>query len=217
MKELRALALALTLLAPFAWAADTAKKPAPNCASKSGEAEKTVCLDSRLATLDDRLERIWDWYLTAFDDEALRAAIEVEKVTWLQERDACRKDAACLGKTYEDRTALLSGKGPGRPLAGVFQSPAGELAVYPFAAGYLVSIRTSDPADGKWSCEAYGTGTGAAKKLAISLGALKTAAHLGDDGVMRVGDNAAATAVAQQYCGLNGTISFSYRPKPQKP
>lgn len=210
MNRIRAAAaLPLLVCASISFAAETPARP--SCEAAATEAERTVCSDPRLARLDDRLARAWDSYLAAFDDEPMRAVIEKDRTAWLEERNACKSDAACLGKAYAVRADLLHGKSPRRRLAGIYGSSSGEMAVYPASGAYLVSIRTSDQSQGAWSCEVYGTGVSLGKSLTIAVGDSNIAAHLGDDGAMRIGSPESTAAVEQRYCGLNGSISFTYK------
>src|SRR5262245_28989517 len=90
-------ALSYSVLMTFAQAATF------DCKRASSFAEKVICSDSRLASMDDQLGRLYKNALSASSDsEGLKA----EQKAWLSLRNQC-KDSDCIMKAYTDRISAL--------------------------------------------------------------------------------------------------------------
>ena len=184
-----------------------------DCRKAAGEVEKSVCADPRLGQLDQRLAKLWRSYLNAFaDDHRLLKVIRGEQTAWLAQRNACKSDGACVGKAYEKRYDLLAGRQADRPFAGAHVSTSGTLAVYPLNDGsYLASVMTSDASGGSWTCEVFGTGSASGNSLTLSVDKKYSLVVSRDRGALKIAESEATGAVEQLYCGLNGSITFTYR------
>ena len=206
-------ALRLLLLAAVPLAAHAQAKPAPsfNCDGATIESEKAICSDPQLARLDQRLAKVWNSYLDNFDDGRLLKILRGDQAAWLAQRDACGPESACIGSAYAERYGLITGQQASRRFAGVYQSPSGTMTVYPAKDGsYLVGIMTSDVGRGAWSCVVAGVGSGSGNLLTAMVGA-DFLEVFRDGAGMKIESNKPTWAVEQKNCGLNGSISSTYR------
>ena len=206
-------ALLACSLIPAAARAEPAGGASFDCRKAAAEAEKTVCADPKLAQLDRNLANLWKSYLSAFEDEhQMLKALRGEQSAWLARRNACKSDGACVAAAYAKRYELLSGKLAERPFAGIHESPSGTMAVFPANDGtYLVSIMTSDVNGGSWNCEVFGAGTASGNSLALGVDKKYRLAVSRDRGALKIDESEATGAVERSYCGLNGSITFTYR------
>lgn len=75
------------------------------CASAGIPAEKTICGNSRLSTLDDVLNVAYK--RAKFDSPKAHAEIDMEHRHWTSRRNACGKDVGCLTKRYDEQIQFL--------------------------------------------------------------------------------------------------------------
>lgn len=75
-----------------------------DCARAKTSTEKAICADSGLSSLDEVLELM---YSSALRNAATPDAIRSEQRAWLQLRNACGSDSACLQEAYQQRLAAL--------------------------------------------------------------------------------------------------------------
>jgi len=92
-----ALASCLLLAAPLARAASF------DCRKAASPAEKTLCSDAELSTLDDELASA---YRAALGASADPAGVKASQLQWMKKREACA-DAPCLRTAYQGRIAEL--------------------------------------------------------------------------------------------------------------
>jgi uncharacterized protein len=99
-----ALAIALACNAPLAHAADYAPL---DCTHTKTAAEKTVCGSYALGQAEARMATL---YSVAASLVAMgqRGDIGDAQRQWLQRRDACGRDIACLTRAYSDRIGQLN-------------------------------------------------------------------------------------------------------------
>ena len=95
-------------LAILCLAAEAASGASFDCAKASTAAEKLVCSDQGLSTLDERLSEV---YRQALKKAPAKDAMRKEQQQWIGTvRDACA-DAACMSAAYEARIGALEGPG----------------------------------------------------------------------------------------------------------
>ncbi|KVO48262.1 hypothetical protein WL04_07475 [Burkholderia ubonensis] len=68
------------------------------------EAEKAICADATLSTLDGDLAAAWKRTLAEASDAG---ALKASQHDWLTQRDACGSDTRCLADRYHERLSLL--------------------------------------------------------------------------------------------------------------
>lgn len=185
--------------------------PTFDCRKAAHPAEKAICADGELARLDRTLGTLWKAVRRGFEDEKLLAAMRRDQAGWLSARNDCKADAACIAASYRKRIAFLGGAG-GDSFPGVFEAKdVGTATVYRMGERYAVSIRTSDPAAGNWTCELEGTATANGRTLSIVSGDLRLPADLAAPDTFTVMPGEPAEKAEAQACGLNGRLAFSFR------
>jgi len=103
-----------------------------DCAKAKSPAEKAVCADPALSTLDERLAAAYKAAMAGAPD---RAAVKAAQFKWMrEERDVCA-DKACLAAAYERRIASLQtpaaqAAAEAPPASGVKASPFAWLLDY---------------------------------------------------------------------------------------
>ncbi|MGS4946640.1 peptidoglycan-binding protein [Meridianimarinicoccus sp. RP-17] len=80
--------------------------PSFDCALALSDAERAICADPRLGTLDRQLAAAWAAASAA-------GTPAEEQRAWLAERNACGTDAACLAATMQARLGALTGTATG--------------------------------------------------------------------------------------------------------
>jgi uncharacterized protein len=75
-----------------------------DCVSAASKTEKTICSDSRLSDLDEKLGERWRSTLAKVPDPK---ALKTDQRQWLKNRNACGSSAACLRRQYLMRLAEL--------------------------------------------------------------------------------------------------------------
>ncbi|WP_437558046.1 lysozyme inhibitor LprI family protein [Acidithiobacillus sulfuriphilus] len=86
------------------------QKPAAACAQARSSTEKTICDQSTLKKLDTEMAAAYHHALTATapNTPARKSLIDNQR-RWLQTRDACQADVACIKKAYQERIQVLKG------------------------------------------------------------------------------------------------------------
>ncbi len=89
-------------------------KPAPSfaCTRAATDAERAICRSFSLASYDKSVAKAYARALAAAresKDAANVARLQADQRGWLQARDRCRADEACLRKAMDDRLEALSG------------------------------------------------------------------------------------------------------------
>ncbi|MFZ0606446.1 MAG: lysozyme inhibitor LprI family protein [Xanthobacteraceae bacterium] len=99
-----AVAIAVFCTAPFALAADYAPL---DCTQAKTAAEETVCASYALGQAEARMATL---YATAASLVAMgqRGDIGDAQRQWLQRRDTCGRDVACLSRAYRNRIGQLN-------------------------------------------------------------------------------------------------------------
>jgi peptidoglycan hydrolase-like protein with peptidoglycan-binding domain len=88
--------------APVVATAPAEVGPSFDCALALSDAERAICADPRLGTLDRQLAAAWA--------EAAAAGTPADaQRAWLAERNACGTDASCLADTMQARLSALTG------------------------------------------------------------------------------------------------------------
>ena len=100
-----ALAAAMLLAPGAAGAADYAPM---NCAKAKSAAEKTICKDYGLGQLEARMATLYA-VATSLVAMGQRGDMQGAQRDFLQERENCGADAACIRKKYDARIADLQG------------------------------------------------------------------------------------------------------------
>ena len=98
-----AIAIACVAVSP-AFAGDYAPL---DCARAKAPAEKTVCWNYALGQAEARMATLYG-IATALVAMGQRGDLGDAQRQWLQRRDACGRDVACLTKAYKDRISQLS-------------------------------------------------------------------------------------------------------------
>jgi uncharacterized protein len=94
---------ALTLAALPAQAADYAPL---NCAAASNATEKTICGSYSLGQQEARMATLYQW-ATSFVAMGQRGDIQDAQRAFLNARNACGANVACLRKAYDGRISQL--------------------------------------------------------------------------------------------------------------
>ncbi len=84
----------------------TPVKPSFNCAKAWSKAEKAICANLEIATLDNEMVSIYVKHRRALRGARRRALINQQK-QWLKQRNACGSDVACLAQRYGERIQQL--------------------------------------------------------------------------------------------------------------
>lgn len=188
--------------------------PSFACARAANAAERAICAAPALAALDVRIAAGYR------AGSALFAALpgwREEQRTFIVERDRCGADRACLGtRMRAPASALAGGPDPSRPgpsdaFAGRYRPVrlGGTLTILRSGPGSAwLSVATSDPESGRWTCEPLAAHLDASGQL------LAGRTDEGAITVRRAGHATVALAVAPEVaaaqCGLNGTYDGSF-------
>jgi uncharacterized protein len=81
-------------------------KPSFNCAKAYAKAEKAICANPAIATLDNVMVDLYK-KARAARKGAARNAITAQQKQWLKQRNACGPDIACLAQRYGERIGQL--------------------------------------------------------------------------------------------------------------
>ena len=106
MRCLFAAVAAATLFAPSG--AEAGDYAPMNCAKAKSASEKTVCKDYGLGQLEARMATLYA-VATSLVAMGQRGDMQGAQRDFLQERDNCGADAACIRKKYDARIADLQG------------------------------------------------------------------------------------------------------------
>lgn len=91
------------LLAAPASAADYAPL---NCAAAKSATERTICGHYGLGQMEARMATLYEW-ATAFVAMGQRGDIQDQQRAFIQKREACGANAACIRGAYDARIAQL--------------------------------------------------------------------------------------------------------------
>ncbi|MHB1281157.1 MAG: pesticin C-terminus-like muramidase [Acidithiobacillus sp.] len=85
-----------------------------DCTKVSSFNEQTICGDKKLLLLDRDLTVVYNEFIKVFSDTGhytyLVTETKIAQKKWLQGRNACGADAACVKAAYEERLAVLQRK-----------------------------------------------------------------------------------------------------------
>ena len=85
-----------------------------DCTKVSSFNEQTICGDKKLLLLDRDLTVVYNKFIKVFSDTGhytyLVTETKIAQKKWLQGRNACGADAACVKAAYEERLAVLQRK-----------------------------------------------------------------------------------------------------------
>ena len=85
-----------------------------DCTKVSSFNEQTICGDKKLLLLDRDLTVVYNKFITVFSDTGhytyLVTETKIAQQKWLQGRNACGADAACVKAAYEERLKVLQRK-----------------------------------------------------------------------------------------------------------
>jgi uncharacterized protein len=100
-------ALALTVAALLF--AATAQAQSFSCAYSQSPAQMAICNSEDLLVLDEKLAAMVAQRMARFATLAEREALQRDQSAWMDNRNACGSDQACLQLSYGERIAQLSG------------------------------------------------------------------------------------------------------------
>jgi len=75
-----------------------------DCASAASPTEKTICTDSYISSLDEKLGVLWPQTLAKVADPK---ALKADQRQWLKQRNQCSADVSCLRRQYLMRLKAL--------------------------------------------------------------------------------------------------------------
>ena len=169
-----------------------------DCNKASTFAEKVVCSDSRLSTMDDELGRLYKGALASTpNNETLKS----DQKAWLSLRDQCQ-DSDCITKAYADRISALKGSSAGTSdnVTGTYKMKNGEARVQQTADGRI-----------KFSLNAtYRTNVGEVSGEAPLTGGAASYADRDNDCALSFKFASAKLVVSQDgTCGMGLNVSAS--------
>ena len=80
--------------------------PTFNCAKGENEDEQTICRNSELMVLDQRLDAVYSTTRGRLDADK-RKALAADENVWLAQRRSCKSDVACIRDAYLKRIKIL--------------------------------------------------------------------------------------------------------------
>jgi uncharacterized protein YecT (DUF1311 family) len=80
--------------------------PTFNCAKAENEDEQTICHNSELIVLDQRLDAVYSSRRGRLDADK-RKALAADENIWIAQRHACKSDVACIRDAYLKRIKIL--------------------------------------------------------------------------------------------------------------
>ncbi|MEP7062053.1 MAG: MliC family protein [Betaproteobacteria bacterium] len=90
-----------------------AATPSFDCKRKLNDAERIICGDDTLATLDRKLGEVFQTAANSLPRDKTVAYFVAEQRDWVNDRDGCpttRNPASCLSSVYRTRIAELQGR-----------------------------------------------------------------------------------------------------------
>lgn len=209
------IAAALLSVAP----AVAAERPSFDCSKAASASEKAICANARLRRLD---RGIAGAYRALRSDPDLQETLTKEQDDFLQKRDACGADVACLAREMESRRAALAleplkGSTDARErFVGRYSNGTGEMMVRRTLAGeYELSGSSGDP-NGRWSCDIWGNILSVRNGVATVNGEDDSSSdplivYLKLRGGSLVVTEDIDKPLAGRSCGANGSVEGKYR------
>jgi uncharacterized protein len=137
--------------------------------------------------------------------------MKLDQNHWMTKRNSCGADTACISQAYRERVSRLGGTDPDYPVAGLWDANhAGTIAIYPLSGEYLISIQTSEPKNGVWTCEVNGRAKMDGSALRVTFGKFSFPVVLRDSRTLVVESGKEVSEAETSACGLNGSFAFVY-------
>jgi uncharacterized protein len=208
------------LSTPAAPQSATAAGASFDCGKAVTPTEHAICRSEALSALDRDLAAL-------FGQRRARSlspqAVEANQRQWLQVRDACKDDAACLDKEMAVRKSDLQeqiarfAKAPAQDrtgFSGVYVNPFGRAEIEAVSpTEFDVSVSAAEPTAARWVCDFSGTGRIKGAAVVIehrpegeSAPVILTLRRKGD--VLTVKEERSGQV---DYCGHNGSVEGTYR------
>lgn len=216
--------LAVTLMASAsAFAAPpTSAKPSFDCAKAASAVEKAICRNDGLARADAAVGRAYERLRKSLDAQAASGLREDQR-WFIGIRDAAYDNASAANRTQslkallDDRARTLSQIRAQPPvgLVGSWRNLAGGIDVVDDGAGGLkVEANAAHPLDGRWLCDASGSGRSVGAALTVQVeGGERSSLKLTREGAaLRVQalDAGGKALLGPDYCGHNGSLEGVY-------
>lgn len=216
--------LAVTLMASAsAFAAPPASaQPSFNCAKAASAVEKAICRNDGLAGADAAVGRAYERLRKSLDSKAASGLREDQR-WFIGVRDAAYDNASAANRTQslkallDDRARTLSQirAQPPAGLVGSWRNLAGGIDVVDDGAGRLkVEANAAHPLDGRWLCDASGSGRSVGAALTVQVeGGERSSLKLTREGAaLRVQalDAGGKALLGPDYCGHNGSLEGVY-------
>ncbi|WP_161786175.1 lysozyme inhibitor LprI family protein [Lysobacter antibioticus] len=216
--------LAVTLMASAsAFAAPPASaKPSFDCAKAASAVEKAICRNDGLARADAAVGRAYERLRKSLDSKAASGLREDQR-WFIGVRDAAYDNASAANRTQslkallDDRARTLSQirAQPPAGLIGSWRNLAGGIDVVDDGAGRLkVEANAAHPLDGRWLCDASGSGRSVGAALTVQVeGGERSSLKLTREGAaLRVQalDAGGKALLGPDYCGHNGSLEGVY-------
>ncbi|ALN78182.1 hypothetical protein LA76x_0020 [Lysobacter antibioticus] len=215
---------AVTLMASAsAFAAPPASaKPSFDCAKAASAVEKAICGNDGLARADAAVGRAYERLRKSLDAQAASGLREDQR-WFIGIRDATYDNATTANRTQslkallDDRARTLSQirAQPAAGWVGSWRNLAGGIDVVDDGAGRLkVEANAAHPLDGRWLCDASGSGRSAGAALTVQVeGGERSSLKLTREGAaLRVQalDASGKALLGPDYCGHNGSLEGVY-------
>lgn len=216
--------LAVTLMASAsAFAAPPASaKPSFDCAKAASAVEKAICRNDGLARADAAVGRAYERLRKSLDAQAASGLREDQR-WFIGIRDAAYDNASAANRAQslqallDDRARTLSQIRVQPPvgLVGSWRNLAGGIDVVDDGAGRLkVEANAAHPLDGRWLCDASGSGRSVGAALTVQVeGGERSSLKLTREGAaLRVQalDAGGKALLGPDYCGHNGSLEGVY-------
>lgn len=104
---LGAVALAATFQGLTMVGASPASAQQFDCRDARLKAERSICDSEKLSGLDDRMSELYDDLMRAYSSKHKRAELRRYQRGFLETRNACRGDRACIKGAYLDQISVL--------------------------------------------------------------------------------------------------------------
>ena len=80
-----------------------------DCKTASLAAEKTICEHRQLTRLDDRMAELYGRLWAKLDNDNREGLRDYQRM-FLETRNACRQDVACIEGAYQDQIGVLKAR-----------------------------------------------------------------------------------------------------------
>jgi uncharacterized protein len=203
----------------FTAPAIASERPSFDCSKAASASEKAICANARLKRLDRGIAAV---YRVLRSDPGLQDVLTKEQGDFLQKRDACGADVACLTREMESRRAALAleplrGSTDERErFVGRYRNDMGDMMVRRTLAGeYELSGATTEP-NGRWTCDVWGTLQPVSKGVAVAKGEdgndkESLLVYLKLEGSTLVLIEDIDKPLAGRSCGHNGSVEGKFR------